>query len=81
MARHGFGQGEYRYFSYPLPPLIQQLRASLYERLWPLANRWRTAIGTDEPFPAAHRPISGEVPRRRSAAPDAADPALWAGRL
>lgn len=51
MARHGFGQGEYRYFAYPLPPLIQQLRQNLYERLMPLANRWREALGHSEPFP------------------------------
>jgi hypothetical protein len=51
MARHGFGQGEYRYFAYPLPMLVHQLRASLYERLAPLANRWRSALGTDESFP------------------------------
>ena len=51
MARHGFGQGEYRYFAYPLPPLIHQLRLSLYERLVPLANRWRDALGMGEPFP------------------------------
>jgi hypothetical protein len=51
MARHGFGQGEYRYFAYPLPPLIQQLRATLYERLVPLANRWREALGVPDPFP------------------------------
>ncbi len=50
MARHGFGRGEYRYFAYPLPQIIQQLRAGLYERLAPLANRWREALGMDEPF-------------------------------
>jgi hypothetical protein len=51
MARHGFGQGEYRYFAYPLPPLIHQLRLSLYERLVPLANQWRSALGGAESFP------------------------------
>ncbi|HYC95238.1 MAG TPA: 2OG-Fe(II) oxygenase [Sphingomicrobium sp.] len=51
MARHGFGQGEYRYFAYPLPPLVQQLREGLYERLAALANRWRQALGLTEPFP------------------------------
>jgi hypothetical protein len=51
MARHGFGQGEYRYFAYPLPPLIHQLRVNLYERLAPLANRWRSALGNAESFP------------------------------
>ena len=52
MARHGFGRGEYRYFDYPLPPLVQQLRARLYEGLVPLANRWRDALGVSSPFPA-----------------------------
>ena len=54
MARHGFGQGEYRYYAYPLPGLIQQLRTGLYERLAPLANRWRSALGVADPFPANH---------------------------
>ena len=54
MARHGFGQGEYRYFAYPLPNLIKQLRASLYEQLAPLANRWRSALGICEDFPVSH---------------------------
>jgi hypothetical protein len=54
MARHGFGQGEYRYFAYPLPPLVEQLRAALYERLAPLANRWWAALGRDDIFPARH---------------------------
>ena len=53
MARHGFGQGEYRYFAYPLPRLIQQLREGLYAGLVPLANRWRDALGVAEPFPAS----------------------------
>ena len=52
MARYGFGQGEYRYFAYPLPPLVQQLRQGLYARLVPLANRWREALGQSDPFPA-----------------------------
>jgi hypothetical protein len=51
MARHGFGQGEYRYFAYPLPPLVHQLRLNLYERLVPIANRWRSALGAAESFP------------------------------
>lgn len=53
MSRHGFGQGEYRYFDYPLPSLVQELRSSLYQRLVPLANRWRAALGMDETFPAS----------------------------
>ncbi len=54
MARHGFGQGEYRYYAYPLPALIQQLRTILYERLAPLANRWWAALDRGDIFPAGH---------------------------
>ena len=54
MARHGFGQGEYRYFAYPLPDLVRQLRTGFYERLVPLANRWRLALGMKDGFPADH---------------------------
>jgi len=54
MARHGFGRGEYRYFAYPLPPLVQALRSAAYERLAPLANRWHERLSLAPRFPAAH---------------------------
>jgi hypothetical protein len=54
MARHGFGRGEYRYFSYPLPPLVQSLRCSLYPRLAPLANAWQERMRTPVRFPPEH---------------------------
>ena len=54
MERHGFGRGEYRYFKYPLPDLIKNLRTSIYPRLVPIANRWNEAMGIDVHFPTTH---------------------------
>ena len=54
MSRHGFGQGEYRYFSYPLPAMIQELRASLYSCLVSTANRWNQLLGIEARFPSDH---------------------------
>jgi hypothetical protein len=45
MARHGYGQGEYRYFAYPLPDPVAALRRAFYPRLAPTANRWRDLLG------------------------------------
>jgi hypothetical protein len=54
MARHGFGRGEYKYFSYPLPAVIAGLRTAIYPRLVPIANRWNTAMGIDVRYPEKH---------------------------
>ncbi len=52
MARHGFGRGEYKYFAYPLPPVVAALRAALYPPLSALANRWAAALGAAADYPA-----------------------------
>jgi hypothetical protein len=51
MQQHNFGRGEYRYFDYPLPKLVAELRAALYTALAPLANRWREQLRQPERFP------------------------------
>jgi hypothetical protein len=54
MARHGFGRGEYKYFRYPLPEIIAELRAELYPRLVLVANEWNAAMGIETRYPATH---------------------------
>lgn len=51
MERHGYGRGEYRYFRYPLPRLVQELRESLYAALVPAANAWAERLGLKTRFP------------------------------
>ncbi len=54
MARHGFGKGEYRYFSYPLPALLAGLRSTLYPRLAGIANGWNERMGIAQRYPEDH---------------------------
>jgi hypothetical protein len=54
MARHGFGRGEYKYFRYPLPEIMADLRTAIYARLAPIANRWNGAMGVDVRYPEEH---------------------------
>ena len=54
MARHGFGRGEYRYFGYPLPEPVEELRAALWTRLAPLANRWNERMALETRYPELH---------------------------
>ncbi|MGS1119045.1 2OG-Fe(II) oxygenase [Rhodanobacter sp. UC4436_H3] len=54
MGRHGFGQGEYRYFNYPLPERVAELRDAVYPQLAPIANRWNSSMGLPVRYPASH---------------------------
>jgi hypothetical protein len=67
MGRHGFGRGEYKYFTYPLPSLIAELRPVLYARLVDVANRWNEAMGIDIRYPPDHDVFCSAVmpPARR----------------
>ncbi len=51
MERYRYGLGEYRYFDYPLPPLVQQIREAVYPQLAPIANSWMTALNIQTTFP------------------------------
>jgi hypothetical protein len=54
MERYQFGLGEYKYFNYPLPSLIQSIRETVYPKLAPIANAWMRALNIDEVFPESH---------------------------
>ncbi len=75
MGRHGFGRGEYKYFAYPLPDLIAQLRPALYARLQNIANRWNEAMGIDIRYPDGHEAF---LKRCHAGRPDPADAAAAA---
>jgi uncharacterized protein len=51
MQRHAFGRGEYKYFRYPLPNVVEQLRRTIYPHLAPIANRWRNKLNEEGRFP------------------------------
>ena len=55
MTRHGYGRGAYRYFAYPLPDPVAELRAALYPPLARIANRWAEALGADRCYPDDHQ--------------------------
>ncbi len=54
MRRHGFGEGEYKYFQNPLPAKVSALRKNLYAQFVPIANRWEEQLGTEQRYPSTH---------------------------
>jgi hypothetical protein len=69
MARHGFGSGEYKYFAYPLPSVVEKLRTALYPRLAGVANRWHERLGQAATFPAELPPYLKKCHRAGQARP------------
>jgi hypothetical protein len=51
MERHSFGLGEYKYFKYPLPGLIQTIREAVYPKLVPIANKWMKILNIERHYP------------------------------
>ncbi len=73
MARHGFGRGEYKYFAYPLPKIVADLRTTLYPYLVPVANRWNEQMRVQVTYPADHASF---LARCRTAGQDRPTPLL-----
>src|SRR5690349_2606491 len=63
MKRFRFGEGEYKYFAYPLPPLVQALREKLYPHLALIANAWAKALRQPESYPLSHEKLRSEERR------------------
>lgn len=57
MERYRFGKGEYKYFNYPLPAIIQEVRETIYPRLAPIANRWMEVLKRKDRFPDSHKEL------------------------
>lgn len=51
MKRYRFGLGEYKYFNYPLPKIIQKIREHTYPKLVLIANLWMKVLKIDKSFP------------------------------
>ncbi len=60
MQRYRFGKGEYKYFNYPLPSIIQSIRENMYQGLAPLANEWMQKLSIDIQYPTSHADFVAE---------------------
>lgn len=69
MQRYRFGKGEYKYFNYPLPSIIQSTRENIYEGLAPLANEWMQKFSVDIQYPTSHADFVAECHRKNQNRP------------
>ncbi|MCZ6696954.1 MAG: 2OG-Fe(II) oxygenase [Acidobacteria bacterium] len=69
MERHRFGVGDYKYFDYPLPAPVRDLRAEAYRRLAPIVNRWMTRLGSSQRYPLSLGPFLRRCHHRGQARP------------
>jgi uncharacterized protein len=69
MQRYRFGNGEYKYFNYPLPSIIQQLREVLYRPLSKIANEWMQQLSIDKKFPTTHAELITQCHESRQSRP------------
>lgn len=69
MKRYRFGEGEYKYFNYPLPSIIQKLREELYQPLSKIANQWMQQLSIDTVFPSAHSELIAQCHAQRQSRP------------
>jgi uncharacterized protein len=69
MARYRYGRGKYKYFAYPLPALVKQLRTSFYPRLAKIANPWLKALHMPDEFPSTLKSFLDHCHERRQIRP------------
>jgi len=69
MERYRFGLGEYKYFQYPLPDIIQQLRESIYPKLAPVANKWMQVLNINQHYPAAFQEFQTQCHEKQQTKP------------
>ena len=71
MERHRFGLGEYKYFDYPLPDIIQTIRENIYPQLVPIANQWMEMLKIDKQFPDTFQELQAECHSNQQSKPTA----------
>lgn len=69
MERYRFGLGEYKYFSYPLPGIVQEFREQVYKHIAPVANQWMREAGIEKEFPGTHAAMIRECHQNQQVHP------------